>query len=237
MTFGPHNMREIADKIQGLIHEAEKAAIDPNKEPDRQTLDDLLTNPADAKKLGDEIDKNALTAKLKLTPDESSGLTAAIDNLSKESPVINQENAIAILTAFKKIASKTVAENIIEEDQILTEKYNKNFDDPISYKHVEDALKNASEISPLAKDYALRLAVTLTKGSKGRTLDGGLEGILNAIVYAIDIATQGNRSELLHMLDDFENKYEGDTYAFDQELWNDLMANLKKLAKEALHRG
>lgn len=231
MSFEPYSMREIADKIQNLIHEAEKSGADANMEPERQSLDNLLTDPADAAKIGKEIDKTMLASKLKLDSQQSTDLASAIDNLSKDSPVINQENAIAILIAFKNLAPKA---GISEND--LNEKYNKRFDDPVSYQHVEAALKAASEISPIAKEFALKLAITLTNGSKGRRLDEGLEGILNAVLYAMDIAKTGNRSELLHMLDDFEEKYEGDNYAFDQKLWTDLMKSIKGLFREVLSK-
>lgn len=237
MTFEPYNMRALADKIESLIQEAEKTADNSSEKPEPQSLDNLLTTPAGSAKLASEIDKSALVSKLKLTTKDGEDLWNAVENLGKESPVINQENATAILNAFKKLAPKAnVSETGIVDAEILTEKYNKNFDDPVSYQYVEKALKEASEFSPMAKDLALKLAVVLTKGSQGRRLDEGLEGILNAVVYAIDIAKHGNRSELLHMLDDFETKYEGDQYAFDQNMWNDLMKNLKNLAKEVLTR-
>lgn len=231
MSFEPYSMREIADRIQNLVHEAEKSGADVNMEPERRSLDDLLTDPAGAAKIGKEIDKNMLASKLKLDSQQSSELASAIDNLSKESPVINQENAIAVLLAFKMLAPKAG----INENS-LNEKYNKSFDDPVSYRHVEAALKDASEVSPIAKEFALKLAITLTKGSKGRRLDEGLEGILNAVLYAMNIAKSGNKSELLHMLDDFEIKYEGDNYAFDQTLWNDLIKNIKGLFREVLSK-
>ena len=91
----------------------------------------------------------------------------------------------------------------------LIEGYNKNFDDPIGWSIVEKAITKASQINSSAKNLALHLTNILTKGSKERNLDGGLEGIFNAVVYAINIAEQGNRSDLLHMFDDFETKYEG----------------------------
>lgn len=219
------------------MHEAEATGADPDMNPERQSLDDLLTDPAGAAKIGNEIDKAALGNKLKLDSEKSKELVSAIDNLSKESPVINHDNAIAILSAFKTIAPKAnIGEEFVTEEIILNEKYNKNFDDAVSYRHVETALKDASEVSPIAKELALKLAVVLTKGSKERKLDEGLEGILNAVLYTVDIAKSGNRSDLLHMLDDFETKYEGDNYAFDQNLWTDLMKNLRGLSREIISR-
>ena len=82
----------------------------------------------------------------------------------------------------------------------------------------------------------MQLVNVLAKGSKDRNMDEGLEGIFNAVIYAIDIAETGNKSDLLHMFDDFETKYQDDHYAFDQKLWNELMKYLKALAREVLNK-
>ena len=234
MTFEPYNMRELADKIETLIQEAEKANNTSNNAAERKSLDNLLTTPADAAKIAGSIDKDGLISKLRLESNDGEDLWNAIVNLSKDSPVINQDNALAILKAFQKLAPKATVTEVADSDGVLNERYNRSFDDPVSYQHVETALKDASQISPTAKDLALKLAVVLTNGSKNCRLDDGLEGVLNAVVYALDIAKDGDLSELLHMLDDFETKYEGNRYAFNPALWNDLMKNMKKLAKEIL---
>jgi hypothetical protein len=237
MTIHPQNMREIADRIQNLLDEADQKNDDTDVDSNPKSIDDLLTTSADAQKIAAQIDKNKLSSEFVLNSDDTNDLWNAIQNLGKESPVINKENAVAILKVFARVAGKPeISEDSLTETMLLQEKYNANFDDPVSYKYVESALKEASEISPLAKDYALKLAVILTQGSKNRRLDEGLEGVLNAVIYAIDIAKKKDRSDLLHMLDDFETKYQDDNYAFDQNLWNDLMKNLKSLAKEVLHK-
>lgn len=236
MTFGPQNMRDIADKVQNLIHEAEKNAENTNQNPtDSKSLDHLLTSPAGADKLAKQIDKNKLVSKLRLSPKEGDDLWMAIENLGKDSPVINLENATAILQTFHKIAPKAEVNEALElHRNTLIEKYNPHFDDIVGYADVKKAIVDASKISPLAKDMALKLTLSLSNGTKGRNLDEGVEGIFNAIVYAIELAKRGDRSDLLHMLDDFETKYEGDNYAFDQKIWPELYKNIKELAKEIL---
>jgi hypothetical protein len=238
MSLAPENFRVIADRIEQLMNEAEKIDGEPSADDNnRKSLDDLLSSPAGAKKLADQIDKNKLVNILKLDTADGDDLWMSIQNLSKDSPTISKENSLAILKAFQKLAPKSGSEDALSiNEAFLIEKYNKNFDDPVGWSIVEKTIKKASEISPLAKDYALHLANTLTKGSKNRNLDEGLEGVFNAVIYAVSIAETGDRSALLHMIDDFETKYEGDTYAFDQNLWNDLMKNLKGSAKEVLVR-
>jgi hypothetical protein len=125
-------------------------------------------------------------------------------------------------------------------DDILTtpkkdlNEYNKHFNDVVGQKAVIDALRSACEIGPTTKAIASQLVQTLKTGGGERALDDGLEGVYNAVIYTIEIATDGDRSKLLHMLDDFENRYEGDNYAFDQKEFPRLMIELKKLGREIL---
>jgi hypothetical protein len=236
MSLTPENFRLIADKILQLVNEAEKMDGDTDSEEnDRKSLDDLLSSPAGAKKLADQIDKNKLVSKLKLDTHDGDALWSTIQDLSKDSPIINKENSISILQAFLKIAPKNTSGDMLNlNENTLIEGYNKNFDDMIEWSSVKEAITKASKISPQAKDHALHLTNVLKLGMQKRNLDEGLEGVFNAVVYAIEIAERGNRSELLHMFDDFETKYQDDNYSFDTKLWTDLIKYLKLLAKEVL---
>ena len=60
MTFGPQNMRDIADKVQNLIKEAEKTGQETPPADAQKSLDHLLTVPASAQKIASQIVKQFL---------------------------------------------------------------------------------------------------------------------------------------------------------------------------------
>ena len=102
MSLAPENFRSIADKIEQLMNEAEKMENDPDSDKtDRKSLDDLLSSPAGAKKLADQIDKNKLVSVLKLDTHEGDDLWMSIQNLSKDTLTLDN------VLPFEKLANNT----------------------------------------------------------------------------------------------------------------------------------
>lgn len=218
-------------------------ADDTDDQKDGESIDDVLTKPAGLEKVVGNINPEHMMSLFGIPEDKAMLFRSAVAGLRKDPPKINNDQGMLLATAFDHMLvhgldKKTDFDNMLRQARgtIHEEagRYNPNFTDAVGAKELGRMMHQAAQMGPGVDAAARSLADVIKAGQEGRNLDDGVEGVYNAVVFAIKLAQGGDRSSLLHMLDDFESKYEGDHYAFDPDKWPALMSGLKKLGREIL---
>lgn len=101
--FLAEDMRHISNKINELL-EVVEAENKEKDETDGESLDHLLTDPANINDIVKKIDFNSLYRKLNLDSIEQANLKKAFEELSSGSGKISKSSAISIANVFKTMS-------------------------------------------------------------------------------------------------------------------------------------
>ena len=208
---------------------------------DEEDVDDVLSSPAGLEKVVGNLNVQSLIDILDIPDDQVDAFKGAISSLKQDEPKPTPEQAMALAIGFNHLLASSPSDKnkvpgairSVSKATDLTEDayWSHRFDTATGLKQTTAKLQQAAQAGPAAKELASKILACLQAGSKGRGLDEGLEGVFSAVIYTVNLALAGDKSGLLHMLDAFEEKYEGDHYAFDKTHWDELIGLLKKLAR------
>jgi len=243
-------VEEASDDTHALDEDAPVAAgsknddsEDEKTDDDGESIDDVLTKPAGLEKVVGNLNPEHMMTLFGIPDDKAILFKSGLAGLKKDVPDISNDQAKVLVGAFAHMLNKGYDQRADLENTLRQAKgsmneaagaYNPNFTDAVGAKELGRVMHQAAQMGPNVDAAARTLADTIKAGQQGRNLDDGVEGVYNAVVFAIKLASNGDRSSLLHMLDDFESKYEGDHYAFDPEKWPALVSGIKKLGREIL---
>jgi hypothetical protein len=248
MAFEADDFRRILTKLnEYMVAIAEDPATnEPDQDIDTQTstskekdkkddlsVDDVMTKPAGADKIIGSINADNLSTTLGIPEDRRSDFKSGLAALAKDSPSLSTSQAMALAIGFSKMLTLDTQRRVRVGSMIqpVSEDYDQKFDQKVSAPKLIASLRAAGKSGSATKSAASKLIATLIAGGRDRRLNAGLQGIFNAVGYLLDIGKSGDRGEMLYMLDDFENKYEGDDHAFDQTLFPEFLIDMRRLGR------